>query len=43
MGRWFTARFDGECDECGAFIEAGEDVRYDDTHALLCADCGGED
>ena len=43
MGPWFSARYDGECDECGGVIEAGDDVRYDDTHSLLCEDCGEAD
>lgn len=43
MGRWFTARFDGECDECGGFIEAGDEVRYGGDNSLLCAECGEDD
>lgn len=40
-GPAFFARYDGECDECGASFEAGDSIRYDDDQQLLREDCCG--
>lgn len=39
-GPWFAARYDGECDECGAMFWAGEQIRSDGSGGWLCEQCG---
>ena len=43
MGPWFTARFDSDCDECGALISEGDQIRADGTGGYICEDCGEDD
>jgi hypothetical protein len=43
MGPWFDARFDSECDDCGAPIEAGDRIRADGTGGYICETCGEGD
>ena len=40
MARSFPARYDGECDGCGAEFEAGDEIRSDGEGGWLCEDCG---
>jgi hypothetical protein len=42
-GPWFTARFDGDCDGCGAFVFEGDRIRSDGEGGWLGECCGGED
>lgn len=43
-GPWVTARFDGDCDECGAMIFAFADrIRSDGEGGWLCEECGDDD
>jgi len=39
-GPWFTARYDGECADCGFPIEYGETICADGYGDWLCEDCG---
>lgn len=39
MTRTFQARYDGECDECGAFFESGDEIASDGAGGWVCADC----
>jgi len=39
-GPWLTAVFDGECDDCGIDIWAGDQIRGDGEGGWLCGDCG---
>lgn len=39
MTRPFTARYDGECDGCGAEFEAGDEICSDGAGGWLCEDC----
>lgn len=44
MPRFFTARYDGTCDGCGADFEAGDDIMSDDGEGGWLGECcGGED
>lgn len=38
-----TARFDGECSECGCDILEGDDIFSDGQRGWLCDWCGMED
>jgi hypothetical protein len=42
-GPWFEARFDGECDDCGAEFEAGDQIRSDGAGGWLGECCGEGD
>jgi hypothetical protein len=42
-GPWVTARFEGECTECGAFIFEGDRIRPDGEGGYLGECCGEED
>ena len=35
----FTARWDGQCGECGASFEEGERVGFDTEDTLICGEC----
>lgn len=35
----FTARYHGECGECGHHISPGDEVQYDRTDTLVHATC----
>ena len=43
LGPWITARFDGECDECGDLIMEGDQIRSDGEGGWLCENCGDDD
>lgn len=38
MPRTFTARFDSECQHCGASITEGDEIAYLDDE-IACEDC----
>jgi hypothetical protein len=42
-GPWFNARFDGDCDDCGASIYEGDEIRSDGAEGWLCERCGEGD
>ena len=39
-GPWVTARYDGECDNCGDPIDAGDLICPDGEGGWLCEPCG---
>lgn len=41
-GNWFPARFDGDCDGCGADFGEGEDIRADGKGGWQGRECCGE-
>ena len=40
--RWFPARFDGECGDCGEPIDEGDDIRRADDDSGWIGRCCGE-
>lgn len=42
-GVWFTARFDSDCDGCGALIEEGDRIRADGDGGYPGECCGEDD
>lgn len=42
-GPWITARFDSDCDGCGAPMDEGDQIRSDGDGGWLCDTCGSED
>jgi hypothetical protein len=42
LGNWFTAQFDGEC-ENGCDIQEGDTIRSDGEGGYLCVTCGEDD
>lgn len=42
MSRAFNARYPGTCGDCSDDIEPGDQVGYDDTDSIVCADCLAE-
>lgn len=42
-GRWFPSRYDGSCDNCGAYFTEGENIRADGSGGWQGEDCCGED
>lgn len=44
MSRTITARYGGECGDCGAKLERGDTIRYDKTNGARCApECSTDD
>jgi hypothetical protein len=41
-GRWFFARYDGECSDCAGGFETGQRIRADGDGGYLCAGCGDD-
>jgi hypothetical protein len=39
--RPFTANWDGDCAECGASFDAGDEIRYNDDGDLIGEECCG--
>jgi hypothetical protein len=42
-GPWLAAIYDSECDNCGADICGGDQIRSDGEGGWLCEECGEED
>jgi hypothetical protein len=41
LGPWFSARFPGNCDGCGAWFWEGDSIRADGYGGYLASCCGG--
>ena len=39
----FDAKYHGTCGDCGDRIEPGDQIGYDDTDTIVCADCLRDD
>jgi len=42
IGPWFSARWPGECSECGEWFPVGEQIRADGESGYLAQCCGGK-
>jgi hypothetical protein len=42
-GPWITARFDSDCDECGAEMFEGDEIRSDGEGSWIGRCCGDDD
>jgi hypothetical protein len=42
LGPWLIAAYHGECVECGADINDGDEIRADGEGGYLCWECGEE-
>jgi hypothetical protein len=40
--KWFTARYDGTCAQCGQRLVPGQTIGAGDDHGFICSHCGGE-